>query len=82
MSSRYRGKSSRRVLENGSSDPSILITWPEKAVTIGGEHVRIKMVEIYLKLSEAREDPNNEQQNNLKNILRFEPLSQLVMPLV
>ena len=34
MSSRYRGKSSRRVLDDGGSDPSILITWPEKAVTI------------------------------------------------
>ena len=55
MSSRYRGKSSRRVLDDGGSDPSILITWPEKAVTIGREHVRIKMVKIYLKLCQRQE---------------------------
>ena len=31
-------------------------------------------------VSTGRKDPNNEQQNDLKNVLRFEPLSQLVTP--
>ena len=82
MLSRYMGKTIWRVLDDGSLDPSILITWPEKAVTIGGERVRIKMVEknILEIVSTGRKDPNNEQQNDLKNVLRFEPLSQLVTP--
>ena len=83
MSSRYRGKSSRRVLDDGGSDPSILITWPEKAVTIGGEHVRIKMVKIYLKLCQRQEKIQIiSNKTTSKNVLRFATLPMLVTPVV
>ena len=70
-------------MDDRGSDPSILITRPEKAVTTGGEHVRIKMVKIYLKLCQQQEKIQIiSNKTTSKNVLRLATLPVLVTPVV